>query len=519
MRQLDIQRRFHMSLPDALRLLLLLGALGVMLLYLPNNIFQPSTGRIILALGAIGLWRFGWWFTHFVRSQVYARVTFPRLRARAEQLWQSGWRPKRIFYMLTTFREVRETTERLLASILDESRRTAIPVKIFFGTFDPLDEQIVTTYLVRHTEGLDVTVTFVRQTVPGKRVSIGLALRAMSRHGVRDDDLVVFMDGDTYLEPGMLQKCLPIFVLRPQLDGLTTDERSILYGPTWMQYWLDMRNAQRHLTMQSIALSGKILTLTGRCSFFRARDVVQESFIRLVEADHLDHWLWGRFRFLSGDDKSTAYALLSKPGGTELGYVPDAVATTIEFVEGDGFTRVRQNLLRWSGNLLRNGGRCIALGPKQVGWFPWWCMVDQRIAMWTTMIGPVTACWLTLLGGPAMLWASLVMVLTTRTVLSLFLFYYAGRIYVSFPFLLYFNQITNASVKVYMLFRLAKQRWRNRGDQKVTESQGWLPTFQNAMSAYLMNLYLAGFAFTLFILFIVQKIPHAALVQHVFAWR
>jgi len=33
--------------------------------------------------------------------------------------------------------------------------------------------------------------------------------------------------------------------------------------------------------------------------------VVEEEFIKAVEADYLDHWLWGRFRFLSGDDKST----------------------------------------------------------------------------------------------------------------------------------------------------------------------------------------------------------------------
>src|SRR5439155_9439141 len=206
----------------------------------------------------------------------------------------------------------------------------------------------------------------------------------------------------------------------------------------------------------------QVLTLTGRCSYFRARDVVQESFIRLVEADFLDHWLWGRFRFLSGDDKSTCYALLSKPGGTTLRYVPDAVATTIEYVEGGGFTRVRQNLLRWSGNLLRNGWRCIALGPDHLGLFTWWCFIDQRIAMWTTLIGPVLAVNLIALQGLSMVMTAVVYVLVTRFLLSLFLYYYAGRIYVSFPWLLYLNQITNSAVKVYLLFRLAEQRWRNR---------------------------------------------------------
>jgi mannuronan synthase len=277
--------------------------------------------------------------------------------------------------------------------------------------------------------------------------------------------------------------------------------------------------AQRHLAMQSIALGKKLLTLTGRCSILRGREVVQERFIRLVEADYLDHWLWGRFRFLSGDDKSTAYALLSKPEGTELRYVPDAVATTIEYVEGDGFTRVRQNLLRWSGNLLRNGWRCLALGPEHLGFFTWWCFVDQRIAMWTTLIGPVMAVNLIVLQGLPMVFAAVVFILVTRFLLSLFLYYYAGRIYVSFPWLLYFNQITNSAVKVYLLFRLPKQRWRNRGDQGVEEGSGWLHRYQTMTSCYLTGLYLTAFVLALFLFFFMPDLPPLQQVLHVVGVR
>ena len=515
MRQVDVQRKFRMSFGDLCRFLLMIGTFAVLMLYLPNSLFWPENRHIIVVLGFFGLWRYTWWFCHFVRSQIYARFVFPPIRQKAESLWESGWRPKRVLYMLTTYKEVRDTTERLMQSLINEVRSTGIPARIFFGTFDELDEQIITTYLRQHGQGVEITVLFVRQNLPGKRISIGLVLRAMSRYGINDDDVVAFMDGDTYVEPGILRKCLPLFAVCPEMDALTTDEQSVIHGPVWMQWWTDMRNAQRHLTMQSISLSRKLLTLTGRCSFFRAREVVEEPFIRLVEADYLDHWLWGRFRFLSGDDKSTAYALLSKPGGTTLRYVPDAVATTVEYVEGGGYTRLRHNLLRWSGNLLRNGRRCIALGPDQVGWFTWWCLIDQRIAMWTTLIGPVMACWLTILGGPPMLVAALMWVLATRTVLSVFLYYYAGRVYVSFPWLLYFNQITNSAVKVFMLFRLAKQRWRNRGDQKVLEGHGWLPGFQNLMGTYLTSFYLIGFAFCLFVLFVLPKFPRIPLIRHV----
>ena len=62
---------------------------------------------------------------------------------------------------------------------------------------------------------------------------------------------------------------------------------------------------------------------------------------------------------------------------------------------------------------------------------------------------------------------------------------------------------------------MAKQRWRNRGDQKVLEGRGWLPAYQNFMSGYLTNLYVVGFAFVLFMVFIVQRFPRLALVQQV----
>jgi mannuronan synthase len=519
MKRLDVQRRFQLTMADLGRLLLLVGFLSVGILNLPSDLWCAANQRILISLGVLGLWRYSWWFTHFVRSQVYARWVFPALRKRAEVLWGRNWRPRRMLYMITTFRERRETTEKLLESLIRECRDTGIPARVFFGTSDPHDEHIIERYVRRQASDLDLVVVFVRQNLPGKRVAMGLALRAMSRYGVSEDDLVAFMDGDTYLEPGALRRCLPLFALCPELDALTTDEKALVLGVPWMQWWIDMRLAQRHLVMQSLALSKKLLTLTGRCSFFRARDVVQERFIRLVEADYLDHWLWGRYRFLSGDDKSTVYALLSKPGGTVLRYVPDAVATTIEVVEGNGFTRVRQNLLRWSGNILRNGRRCLALGPEQLGLFAWWCFVDQRIAMWTTLIGPILAINLALFQGPALLLAALLTVVLTRFVLSLFLYHYAGRVYVSFPFLLYLNQITNASIKVYLLFRLAKQRWRNRGDQRVLEGRTLLHRYQNAMGAWLTGLSLTALVFGLVTFFFLESLPPVPIVLHVMGLR
>jgi glycosyltransferase Alg8 len=264
-----------------------------------------------------------------------------------------------------------------------------------------------------------------------------------------------------------------------------------------MQRWLDLRFAQRHMTMQSQALSRKVLTLTGRLSIYRAGAVLDEEFIGLVEEDHLDDWMWGRFRFLSGDDKSTWYCLLRR--GAEMLYVPDALVWTVERIDGPPGERVVQNLLRWSGNMLRNGRRAIHLGPGRVGPFIWWCIVDQRIAMWTCLAGPIA-----LLGGglfvhPVIFLTVPPWIMLTRGLESMLLYYYHRRIDLAFPFLLYANQLTASAVKVYILFRLPIQRWANRGDQRAGHQAGWHWRFWFAR-------YLTAFWVTVFVAVVLSSV-------------
>ena len=471
------------------KLLLLAGALILAITHLPNAFWNDTNGVLLVSLGGIAAWRYSWWLTHFIRSQIYGRLMFPKLRRSADALWSRGWRPHMIHFMVITFREKPHITEQVLDSILDECRTTGIPARIFVGTGDVSDERVIENYFAGRPADLPVEVIVVRQNQPGKRFAIGLVLRAISRHGIERDDLVVFMDGDSILARGVIGKCAPLFALNAKLGAVTTNEEAVVVGPKWMQAWCDMRFAQRRLAMQSHSLSRKVLTLTGRLSIFRASHVVDEDFIRTIESDHLSHWLWGNFRFLSGDDKSSWFWLLRN--GYEMLYVPDAFAFTIENIEGNAYERVKQNLLRWSGNMLRNGGRALALGPRNCGWFIWWCVLDQRLSIWTMLTGPVAALSLSLTMGPAVLIAYLVWVLATRLLLSLALYFYAGRIYLSFPFLLYANQLLGSVIKVHLLFRISRQRWVNRGDQRSRHDAGYVFRFQKTMAGYLTALYLA----------------------------
>ena len=77
--------------------------------------------------------------------------------------------------------------------------------------------------------------------------------------------------------------------------------------PSSARDWHRLRFAQRQILMCSMALSGRLITLTGRMAAYPVRIATDPSFIDIVQNDSLDHWRLGRFRLLTGEDKSTAY--------------------------------------------------------------------------------------------------------------------------------------------------------------------------------------------------------------------
>ncbi|MDX5356518.1 MAG: glycosyltransferase family 2 protein [Rhodobacterales bacterium] len=477
-----------------LRLGLLLAVLWGVAVLLPNRFLGPDTLHITLALGVLGTWRFGWWFNHALRSDAYRRMLWPPKRDAADRIWHQGWRPRRLHIQMTTYKEEKAITRLVLISILAQIRRERVPTSIWIGTGSAQDEvnirEVIETYASDIPDDL-AEVIFVRQNQPGKRMAIGLILRGISRHGVEPDDLVIFMDGDAVYGPDVLEKTLSMFGADPDLQALTTDEEVMCFGPAWIEKWLTMRFAQRRLAMESHAVSDRVLTLTGRFSVFRARHIIDPQFIRTIEADHLDHWLWGRFRFLSGDDKSTWYHLLSK--GAKMTYVPDACVYTIEIIKGSGLQRMVENFRRWSGNMLRNGSRAIALGPAVVPPFIWWCVVDQRIAMWTMLVSPILAIYGTILD-PLYATNVFLWVIASRLFLSAWLWRYAREPDLAWPFILYFNQLINAGVKIYMLFHLAKQKWFNRGVQSVGGRRNRMDAVRDHVALFQLITSVAAFA-------------------------
>ncbi len=471
----------------------------VMFYHFPNNIQETHTGRLLIAFGFLGTWRYTWWMIHFIRAKIYEHLVYPKRKKAAMELWESGWKPSHIYFMLTTYDEVRETTEKCILSIIHECRSIGVPATICLGSGKLSDEEVVEEILERHAKDFPIQMHVVRQDTPGKRAAIGVALRALSRKGVIGDAPVVFMDGDSILEPGCLRLCLPHFELDRNMHALTTNEVAVIHGPWWTSSWFEMRFAQRHLAMQSHSLSRKVLTLTGRMSIIRASKVVEREFIEIIESDHLDHWLWGKFVFLSGDDKSTWYKLLKD--GAEMMYVPDAVVTTIDNMSHKPVSHAVQNMIRWSGNMLRNGARAIALGPRKVKPFIWWCLIDQRIAMWSSMFAPLAMVTAGLLVDSIYLYSYAIWILITRLFFSSILFTYGRKIDMSYPFILYTNQIVSSLAKIYIVFRLPIQRWANRNDQKAYHKVSLSWRLKKAFALYLTILYVSVYFF--FILLVI----------------
>lgn len=430
----------------------------------------------IIFIGLIGLYRYSVWLIHLLRALIYEKSFYPKIRKQADSIKEHHWKPNRLYFMLVSYLEDPDILSNSIKSIIQESRRLNLPATICMGSASLHDEKIICD-AVKHT---DIKVIFIRQNAPNKRLQIGGALRALARQGVGKIDPVIFMDGDTVIQPGCLKKCLPIFAIQSNVHALTTNEKAIVSNSGILSSILNLRFAIRNLHMHSLALSKKVLCLTGRFSIFRGSEVTKEEFISRIENDYIEDWYWGKIKFLSGDDKSTWYHLLKNQ--SDMLYVPDAYIYSIE-KDSDYI----ENLKRWNGNMLRSNGRALALGSEKIGFFPWFVLLDQRVSMWTALISPVVLVLLIFqdlkLAGVFALW-----LFSVKCLQSLVAFYFGRTFNAFYPFLMYINQVLNAIVKVYMQFHLNVQHWNNQNISVTYNNR-----FSLVFAKYITALYVVAF--------------------------
>lgn len=466
-------------------------------LYLLQNPGHMAIWNIfgLVSLGAVGMWRWSWFLLRMLRGRYYLHRIFPRWRRKADAVPVEDL--PHMCFLVPTYKEQPWISERVFKAIVSEAKTLGQPTTVLVNSSSDDENAAIREIIERDDPGLQWIRLIQMTQKDGKRKAMADSLRHLSQFDLPADTVIALMDGDSELLPGTLRRCLPFFRLFPKMGALTTDELPVVKGSYFFSEWFHLRFAQRHLQMCSDSLSHKVMCLTGRFSLFRADAALQPSFAAQLEEDFLNDWLWGRFKFLSGDDKSTWYWLLRHK--YDMFYVPDAIVNSIETLSGSVVERAYNNMRRWYGNMLRNNGRAISLGPVTTGWFTWWSLCDQRISFWTCLITPGFLL-VSLLQGYWKAAAVVVFwVIASRSLMLMLTFW--GRSstlkLIHFPLLL-LSQWGGSLVKIWTQMNLAQQKWTNRGSQSISaHGQGLERTVKLGTSRLL--LYVQLFVFGLFI--------------------
>lgn len=483
----------------------------------PAELFVPGAREFVLIIGIVGAWRYSWGAVHFFRSIIYRTVVFPRHRRRLTRFFKktdSGAEPEKpeVYLIVTAYRIPIETLTAVFRAAVEEAVRYGAPVTVVASIVEVADMRLVKQLFAKLQPPEHVHLIISKGRAQGKRDGLAMALNAIARQMPRAGAAVVVMDGDALLPPGSLTSTVPFLTMMPNVGGITTDEDAVVDGNTIVSAWHRLRFAQRHLLMSSMGLSRRLLTMTGRMSVFRVEIAIDPSFIQQIRDDKIDHWRLGPIKLLTGEDKSTWFWLLARQ--IDMLYVPDVRVLTIEHPPSGNFIGTStQLMMRWFGNMLRASSRAIALGPGRVGFFAWWCLIDQRVSMWTPLIGPIAAICLSVVASPVFLYAYILWVLMTRLIQTLMLLSVRDTIHGSYPILIYFNQVYGALIKSYILFRPNHQRWTRQKISSNVQISRWSTGVQELSSALVHGIAMLALLTLIGILTGFLPLPHGLLAS------
>jgi glycosyltransferase Alg8 len=435
-----------------------LAVLALLVLSIPPGALGHVSGGLIV-VGVVGAWRYGWALVNYLRAAWYRAIAYPRLKVRAEVAQAALPVTGHAYFLITSYKIDTDTTRRVYRALFRAAAAAQGGATVVASVVETADAR-----LIRQLHAaMDMQMERVRLVVDqipgtGKRDALARSLRLIASQAPSRRDILLLVDGDSCVPEDIVAASAPFFT-DPTVGALTTDETAEVREPGLFADWFDLRFTQRQMMMSSMGVSGRVLTLTGRMSVFRADLATNPEFIRQVQHDHIEHWRLGRVDFLTGDDKSTWFWLLHR--GYRMLYLPDVTSVSLESQPKPGFVDSAVTLMvRWFGNMLRTNSRALALGPRRIGLFTWWSILDQKLGIWTTLAGPISVLLAAAFVEPLVILAYLAWVMATRYVFCWVLATVRGRAFpITWPLLLYFGQIVGAAVKSYVLFRLDLQRW------------------------------------------------------------
>ncbi|MGR3502283.1 glycosyltransferase [Pseudaestuariivita sp.] len=441
------------------------AVIAILAMVVPKTFLGDFSGaeNTIFILGALGMWRYSWAATNFMRAYWFRHVVYPLSKARSIRRFEKNGTVSHCYMLVTSFMVPPEVTMTVYRAAFNAAANARDGATIVASVVDGADQRLIQQiYDTMPRDMSSVKLIIDRIPANGKRDALAQTLNIIRGLCPTERDILVFVDGDTEVPENIWYASAPVFT-NDKVGALTTDEASQIPKQSLFHDWFVLRFIQRQMMMCSMGLSRRVLTLTGRMSVFRATLATDPTFIEGVDADYLDHWRLGRVKFLTGDDKSTWYWLLTR--GYELRYLPDVQSVSHEDQPRPTFLDSAQTLMvRWFGNMMRTNGRALKHSPFKIGFFTWWSILDQRVSAWTTLVGPITVVITAVSGTWQIVPLYIAWVMTTRYIFCVILFSFTGKVFkITHPFLLYFGQIAGASVKTFVLFRLDKQKWTRQG--------------------------------------------------------
>lgn len=442
-----------------------LGTIAALASVVPTH-FVPhaqSAAGALFVVGVLGTWRYSWAIVNFVRAVIYVRIVYPRRKAEAHDLFRQRNIVSHAYFLVTSYMVAPADTIACYHALFAAAARARDGATVVVSVVDGADERLIRSIYDRFGQDLGrVALIIDRIKSDGKRDALARGLRIIARLAPTRRDIVILVDGDTCVPVDVVEQSAPMFT-NPRLGALTTDEGVIIEKKNLFRDWFILRFNQRQVMMCSMGLSNHVLTLTGRMSVFRADLATQREFINGIWHDTLDHWRLGRITFLTGDDKSTWFWLLSN--GYEMGYLPDVRSWSMETQPRPTFFDSAKTLMvRWFGNMMRTNGRALKLSPAVIGPFTWWSILDQRVSMWTTLVGPIAVALTALFSTATIIPLYIAWVMATRYGFCVIISVFRGTWFpITHPFILYFSQIAGAAMKCFVLFRLDRQKWTRQG--------------------------------------------------------
>jgi glycosyltransferase Alg8 len=439
---------------------------------LPEKGLDPYQEHLIIFLGVVAIWRYSWLLTNIIRAKIYQKLKFAKIRA-MEAAGGKELDPDHIFLLITTFRIGTDVSIEVYRAAIKEAIESGYDVTLIASVVEMSEERLVRKIFAQLDPPQRVKLVITRIKGSGKRDGLAAGFRVVANSTVDlERSVVALIDGDSIIHSGLIRKCSRLFGLKPNLGALTTDEDARLEGRDFItnvyRTWYRLRFAQRNVTMSSIALSNKVLTLTGRMSMIRASIVAKREFVETVQHDAIEHWRLGRFKFLTGDDKSSWFYLVKT--GWDMLYVPDVVVDTIEEIPHRNFFVGSLMLMhRWFGNQYRTNARALRLGRKRLGTFVWYALIDQRMTMFATPYGFFIAIFGSLQWGPWIFGSYIWWVLLSRLLMAFAYRISRPDIHPGWPLFLYYNQLVGSFVKMFVWHHLYRQKWTR---QKTTLKSG-----------------------------------------------